>query len=89
MNNPQKLWFKRKIYGWGWTPSTWEGWAVLIIYLILMLLLGSTIDENSSRREVAFMFIIPGVILTTTLLRICYKRGEMPRWQWGKDLGDS
>jgi hypothetical protein len=21
-NNPQRYWFKRKLYGWGWTPAT-------------------------------------------------------------------
>ncbi|MCX6717702.1 MAG: hypothetical protein NTU76_03445 [Candidatus Taylorbacteria bacterium] len=25
-----KLWFKRKTYGWGWVPSSWEGWFVVI-----------------------------------------------------------
>ena len=24
---PQKLWFKAKLYGWGWYPCSWEGWG--------------------------------------------------------------
>jgi hypothetical protein len=22
-DNPQGYWFKRKLYGWGWTPARW------------------------------------------------------------------
>jgi hypothetical protein len=24
-DNPQGYWFKRKVWGWGWTPVTWQG----------------------------------------------------------------
>ncbi len=36
-DNPQKLWFKRKLYGWGWTPATWQGWFVTLSYIVLVL----------------------------------------------------
>ncbi len=32
-----RYWFPAKTYGWGWgLPSTWEGWLVLLAYLILL-----------------------------------------------------
>lgn len=82
-DNPQNLWFKRKLYGWGWTPVRWQGWAVLGAYVLLMILFSLTIDDNSSDKEVVFTFILPVVLLTFTLFRICYKKGEKPKWQWG------
>lgn len=82
-DNPEGYWFKAKCYGWGWTPATWQGWLIALSYLVLVVLCALTIDENSLPREVAFTFALPVTLLTITLIRICYKKGEKPRWQWG------
>jgi hypothetical protein len=30
-----KYWFPAKRYGWGWGPPvTWQGWAVLVVWLL-------------------------------------------------------
>ena len=79
----KKLWFKNKTYGRGRVPASREGRLVTILYVVIMLLLGLTIDENSSPREVAFMFVLPILILTTSLLTIAYKTGEKPERRWG------
>lgn len=80
----KKIWFRRKWFGWGWYPATKEGWAVTIGYVIIILALTFTLDENSSDREVVLMLMLPMVILTAALIRVCYTHGETPRWQWGK-----
>lgn len=82
-NNPNHYWFKRKLFGWGWVPVTWQGWLVILTYIILVILFSLTIDENSPTQEVFFTFILPIMLLTITLVRICYKKGEKPKWQWG------
>jgi len=82
-DNPGGLWFKRKVYGWGWVPVRWQGWLVVGVYVGILILLGLTLDENSSDREAVFMFVLPLLILTSALITICYKKGEKPRWQWG------
>jgi hypothetical protein len=82
-DNPKNLWFKRKLYGWGWVPVSWQGRLTILVYIILVGCFAFTLDQNSSPREVAFTFILPVVLLTITLIRICYKKGETPRWQWG------
>lgn len=86
--NPGHLWFKRKLYGWGWVPVTWQGWLTTVVYIGFVMLFALTIDENSPTREIAFTFLIPVAILTATFIRILYKKGESPRWQWGKDQDD-
>lgn len=78
-----KIWFKRKTYGWGWTPATWEGWAVLVAYLVIIFSLALAV-EGQSEREFGLFFLLPGIIVTILLIRICYKTGESPRWQWGE-----
>lgn len=80
----KKLWFKRKTYGWGWVPVTWHGFLVVFLYIVLVTAFTLTINENSSVNEVAFTFLLPVVLLTIALIRICYKKGEKPKWQWGK-----
>lgn len=85
-DNPKHLWFKRKLFGWGWTPVTWQGWLVIAVYIGLVVLFSLTIDESSPPREIAFTFILPVAALTVLLIRIAYRTGETPRWQWGKDL---
>lgn len=79
----EKLWFKRKRYGWGWTPSTWQGWLVTLVYIVLVVASALTLDENSPPREIIFTFALPLVLLTITFIRIAYKKGEKPHWQWG------
>jgi hypothetical protein len=81
-DNPKGYWFKAKWFGWGWTPVTWQGWAVTLAYVLLIVAFAFTIDENSPAREIAFTFIIPSAILTATLIRICYAKGEKPGWRW-------
>lgn len=80
----KKLWFKRKLYGWGWYPCSWEGWLVTLVYAALLVAFRLTIDEASPAREVWFTFLIPAVLLTIAFIRVAYKKGEKPRWQWGK-----
>ena len=80
----KKLWFKAKMYGWGWYPCSWEGWAVTFGYIVLVLLFGLTLDEQSPPKEIAFTFLLPIALLTAALIRICYRKGERPRWRWGK-----
>lgn len=79
----KKLWFKRKRYGWGWYPVSWQGWLVTVLYAAIVIALGFTVDETSPAREQMFTFFLPVLIVTFALIRICYAKGERPRWQWG------
>lgn len=78
----KKLWFKRKSYGWGWTPNTWQGWVVTIVYCAILIALASFVSWNNTR-EMIVRFFLPLVIVTLVFIRIAYVTGEEPRWQWG------
>ncbi len=80
MNN--KIWFKRKLYGWGWTPCTWEGWVTILVWIAVFLYTVSKVDHEWLKNLIV-VFIMTGI-----LIFICYKKGEKPRWQWGKRLED-
>ncbi|MFT7558008.1 MAG: hypothetical protein ACI83D_000688 [Planctomycetota bacterium] len=82
-NNPKGYWFKRKIYGWGWTPAKWQGWLVTFIYIGIILFFALTIDEYSPRNEIIYTFILPFVLLTIIFIKIISLKGEKPKWMWG------
>lgn len=82
MENNKKVWFKRKLYGWGWTPSTLEGWLVVLVWALLFASLMSKIDHEGFK-NIFFVLIITGI-----LIYVCYKKGEKPRWQWGERKED-
>ena len=83
-DNPKGYWFKRKMFGWGWTPVKWQGWVVIALYVAIIIALAFTVESAQSGNEVGFMILLPVILLTITLIRICYWKGEKPKWQWGK-----
>ena len=78
----KKLWFKRKLYGWGWTPVTWEGWLVLFVWVVLFTFVMVKMDHEWLKNLIV-IFIMTGI-----LIYICYQKGEKPKWQWGKRRED-
>jgi uncharacterized membrane protein YhaH (DUF805 family) len=75
----KKIWFRRKRYGLGWYPVTWEGWAVIFIWVVLFTSLVSTMKNHEGFKNIMFV-----VISVAVLIYICYKKGEPLHWQWGK-----
>lgn len=85
-NNPEGYWFKRKAFGWGWTPATWQGWLVILVFMaifILNLLRLGALGEKQNEEEVLWQVVTQSAVLVAILVFICYKKGERPRWQWG------
>ncbi|HBC70763.1 TPA: hypothetical protein DCZ46_02270 [Candidatus Campbellbacteria bacterium] len=83
-DNPEELWFKRKLFGWGWVPVRWQGWFTLAVYLVVMTPSLIKIDTYSNTNDEGI--IMPAtifIIATTALIYACYKKGEKPKWQWG------
>lgn len=83
-DNPEGYWFKRKLYGWGWTPAKPQGWVAIIIFVIIAVLLATRITEDSGTTVVLKEFLLPLFLLTLGLIYLCYAKGEKPKWQWGK-----
>lgn len=84
----KKLWFKAKNYGWGWYPSSWQGWLVLIIFIVFQVWNAIRIDAmQHSASDTLINFIPQTIIAVVVLIYICYKTGEKPEWRWrGKKL---
>jgi len=68
-DNPEGYWFKARLYGFGWTPVKWQGWAVTVAFVVALIWVGND-----------FVKII---LLVATLIIICIITGEKLRWSWG------
>ena len=82
-DNPNNYWFKRKMYGWGWVPVKWQGWAIIAILLALITADAFILDSNPlpSNTQITLYFV-KIILNVSALLLICYKTGEKPKWQW-------
>lgn len=83
-DNPKGYWFKRKLYGWGWTPARTQGWLTLVVYIAGVIFFAFNAEDIVSLEQASREVIAPIIILTILLIVICYQTGEKPKWQWGK-----
>jgi hypothetical protein len=75
----RSYWFSAKRYGWGWTPSTWQGWLVLVGYVALVIWANILLGHGGDVLRRAL--VVGG--LTLALVLICWVKGEPSRWRWG------
>jgi hypothetical protein len=79
-DRPPGIWFPAKRYGWGWGPPVrWQGWAVLIGWLVIFVCLAPIVVRYGWLALIGFE--VPMVAL---LIGICWAKGEKSGWRWGK-----
>lgn len=78
-------WFRAKTYGWGWTPASWQGWMILLIYMYALVTMFLSVDARSrSGSDTLISLAVPFILATTIMIAICYRTGEPPEWRWGQ-----
>ncbi len=65
--------------GAGGPPVTWQGWAVMGVWLAVFL---SVTPLLAVRHWYEFAGFVAA--MTAVLVAICYAKGEKPRWRWGE-----
>jgi len=84
MSSRSKYWFPAKSYGWGWGPPvTWQGWAVLVGFFVLLGAGAWSLPEQPSV-PCMLAFVAYSFGLSSVLIAICWYKGEPPSWRWGK-----
>tara|TARA_B100000508_G_scaffold23261_2_gene16280 strand:- start:1129 stop:1425 length:297 start_codon:yes stop_codon:yes gene_type:complete len=86
-DNPEGYWFKRKLYGWGWTPARRQGWFVFVAYIAVIIGLAMYVEKYPDRITVD-QLMVAIVLLTFLFLAIVWRTGEPPKWQWGQKVND-
>ncbi|MGH7725639.1 MAG: hypothetical protein ACREOU_09440 [Candidatus Eiseniibacteriota bacterium] len=72
----RKYWFPAKRFGWGWgPPSTWQGWIVLLVYVVLLVSGALFFALRGSE-----LLVVPfAIVLSLVLIAICSAKGEPQR----------
>ena len=80
----QRYWFRAKRFGWGWYPASWQGFLIILAYVLFLGFVFTYGDERSRSVSDTLYKVAPWFVLATLiLLVICLKTGERPRWNWG------
>jgi hypothetical protein len=83
-------WFKRRRYGYGWTPVTWQGWTAVGIYLLLAIS-GALLSQVSPFRTLWYVatYLVLMLLGLAVILYLSWKYGPTPKWRWGKKASDN
>jgi MFS superfamily sulfate permease-like transporter len=69
-------WFAPKLFGWGATPVTWQGWLVTAVFVVVLI--GISRGLEGPARWLSLLLAIVG--FTTIIWR---KTDGGWRWRWG------
>jgi hypothetical protein len=90
-SSSKNYWFKRRRYGYGWTPVKPQGWLMLIGFLAIII--GSIASLDKVPMDLFVEFLISVIILCIlslfVLLLVVRKKGPTPKWRWGKSPSDN
>jgi glucose-6-phosphate-specific signal transduction histidine kinase len=70
-------WFAPRLFGYGATPVTWQGWALVLGFVALILALYTVLPDDLTR-------VIVSVVLAVPMVVIAYVKTDGGwRWRWG------
>jgi hypothetical protein len=80
-----EYWFRPKTYGYGATPVTWEGWVVVVAYVLVAGIGGPVIlRDKAFFNWLSFFSVI--AIATAVMIAVSVKKTDGPwHWQWGPE----
>ena len=70
----KQYWFRRKRYGYGWTPDTWQGWLATAMFIVLVVAFSVTL-ENSTLGQFVFTLLFL-LVVTMAFIMVVYEKGE-------------
>ena len=81
-----RYWFRQKHYGFGATPSTWQGWIFVIVgtACLVALVMAADFTRNDGWRFWLIALGLPLVVVPGVLIAHAKTEGGW-HWRWGKD----
>lgn len=80
-------WFRPKTYGWGFVPSSWEGWLITLVLIGVVFGLAWShgfFDTKDPAPTVVFDFLFQLAVTATLFGLIAVRRMKEPLgWRWG------
>jgi hypothetical protein len=82
MNN--EFWFRPKTFGYGATPTTWQGWAVVGVYSLLIV--GCIVAMNLRKESLPIFASSIAIIVVATVVMIAVS-AQKTDGAWGWNAG--
>ena len=81
-------WFKQRRYGMGATPTTWQGWVLMLVFLAFVIACMALVlfagAHNSPAGAIAALAVL--LIAAIALIWVSWRKTEGGwRWRWGND----
>ncbi len=77
-------WFKPKKYGYGATPVTWQGWAVIVATVLAMVAVSLGVRLTAkSLWTLAALLIFDALAIGVLVIVSRRKTDGQWRWRWG------
>jgi hypothetical protein len=83
-----QYWFRPKRYGYGATPTTWEGWAIVLGFAALMTASVIVMNRFAGVANPAGWLIWAVVVAAGVLWLVQLSRRRTDgdwRWRWGRE----
>lgn len=83
--------FKRKRYGYGWTPVTLGGWVIVAVFLVVIVLWSLLMLPSTHTPTTEQGLVYGAGLLTIVVLMWLVTRRYAPpgRWRWGRKPTDN
>ena len=78
-------WFKRRRYGYGWTPSTWQGWLCVAVFLAATILPIPLLGDSTTATA---LYLAWTLLALAAFLALTIAKSPTARWRWGKTPAD-
>ncbi|MGB6537343.1 MAG: hypothetical protein WBF58_15430 [Xanthobacteraceae bacterium] len=80
-------WFRPKRYGYGATPITWQGWAVVVTAVVFIAAAAVLILGYGANMPGAWIvFLAVEAVVLAALWIVCRRKTDGQwRWRWGGD----
>lgn len=90
-NLDNKYWFKRRRYGYGWTPVTWQGFLIVILGLAAIIIAAFQLPNKPAQPTPDQLAMFYGVCAVVIVIFIVagYLKSPKPHWRWGKRPDDN
>ena len=91
-SSSSNYWFKRRRYGYGWTPVTWQGWLTVVAFLALVILGAAVLLKDTPRNTFSTELVVFSAFLAVVVavaVGISRVKGPKPKWRWGSKPNDN
>lgn len=86
----KKYLMKRRRYGYGWIPVTWQGWTMLLLQGVLVVAAATFLPAKPAQPTTSELirFLIILVCAVATIVLVSVQSGPRAKWRWGKKPSD-